>query len=232
MSLALVIQRVQTLFFDRAETWCTKDLVTQFISVNNEDVEAHLTALGLEYDEQEIVLANVAAQTADLSFFQNVGGALASMMVPLTLEWRPVGGAIDDWHPIPRVDKVLDTHMPNNQITGIASWSWKGGVVKLSKSSIAVDIRINAELLPTVAQADNANYVAGMTNVLAYWTAEMMAMSRGGGASKLAPYFKGRGDRVLEDVTATLNQADQLVVRRLGGRRGRMSGPLWRPPMG
>jgi hypothetical protein len=232
MSLALVIQRVQTLFLDRGETWCTKDLVTQFISVNNEDMEARLSALGLEYDEQEVVLANVPAQTADLSNYQNVGGPLDSMMVPLTLEWRMVGQGDDAWRPIPRVDKVLDTSVPNNQVQGIASFSWKAGIVKLSKSSVAVDIRINAEFLPTVAQSDSDDYVKGMTNVLAYWSAELIAMVRGGGASKLAVYFQKRGEMVMQDVTSTLQQADQLVVRRLGGRRSRMSGPLWRPPMG
>lgn len=230
MSLARVIQRVQTLYDDQGETWCDKDYVTGFIAINSEDLEARLAALDLSYEEDYVVLSAVPAGTADLSTYQAEGGALDDMMSITALEWRRVGETDDDWAPVRRVDKVVDTDAPGNPVEGILSYSWKRGLVKISKSSIDLDLRVTAELLPAVLQSDSDNYIKGMTNVLSYWTAELIGQTRGGPISKLADVFARRGLSALDDVLAILTKQEQSIVRRIGGRRSRTRGPNWRIP--
>lgn len=232
MSLATVIQRVQTLFSDRGESWCDKDYVTGFLSIINDDLQTLLEAFDLSYQEDDIVLSVVPAGTADLSAYQSEGNALDDMMAPISLEWRRVGEDDSEWKPVQRVDKVSDTSVPNNQVEGISNFSWKRGVIKISKSSIDVDIRVTAEMLPDVLQSDSDNYIKGATNVLVYRTCQSIAFDRGGAVSKMAPVFEKKALKAEDDLECTLVKLDQDVKRRFAGRRSQVPGARWVPPTG
>src|SRR5580700_3771253 len=121
MSLALVISRVQTLFEAQGQKWCDKDYVVGFLSMHNEDIETWLGALGLSYDEQDIILPNVPANTSDLSAYQANGQALGDMMTPYSLEWKRYGDPVTCFAPVPRLDKVIDVD-PNAPVEGIQSY--------------------------------------------------------------------------------------------------------------
>lgn len=229
MSLYLVISRVQALFEAAGQSWCDKDYVVGFLSIHNEDVELELSALGLSYEEQDIILPAVAAGTTDLSAFQANGQPLGDMMSPYSLEWKRPQDPVTCFANVERVDKVIDVN-PNAQIEGIESYSWKGGIIQISPSSIACDIRVGCELLPDVFQSDSDNYIKGLTNWLAYGVAELIGFSRGGGASKLGAYFKTRKEAVANSVESVFIQQEQLTPRRFAGRRSRIAGPMWRLP--
>lgn len=236
MSVADIIQKVQVQFDALAEDWCDKDYIINFLEMHNEDVESLLEDLDLSYDTAVIVLPAVAAGTTDLSAFQVTGQPLANMMLPLALEWRLVGETDLQWRPIPQVDKVIDVLVATpggpSATAGIASYEWRGGIVYISPSSVATDIRIRDEQLPAVLDSDSAVYIKGLSNVLAYGICEHIAMNRGGGVSKQAPWFHQKFEDAFTSVSDRMVKQEQVVPRRMAGRRSRWGGPLWRAPMG
>lgn len=229
MSLSLVISRVQVLFEAQGQKWCDKDYVVSFLAIHNEDVELQLDAIGLSYAEQDIILPAVPAGTSDLSTYQADGQPLGDMMSVYSVEWKRPGDPVTSFQPVERVDKVIDVD-PNHPIEGIQSYAWKGGLIQFSPSSIDVDIRVGCDLLPDVFQSDSDNYIKGLTNWLSYGTAEMIAFSRGAGASKLGTYFQQLKTKVADSIEETLVKQEQLVPRRFAGRRSRVAGPNWRLP--
>lgn len=229
MSLTLVISRVQTLFEAQGQKWCDKDYIIGFLSLHNEDIETWLAALDLSYLEQDIILPAVPAGTSNLAAYQATGHELDDMMSPYSLEWKRPQDQVTSFADVGRVDKVIDVN-PNNPIEGIQSYSWKGGLIQISPSSIDCDIRVGCELLPDVFQSDSDSYIKGMTNCLAYGVAEMIAMSRGSGASKLGVYFNKRGMAAMDNVERILVKQEQLTPRRFAGRRSRTSGRGLRLP--
>jgi len=229
MSLQLVISRLQALFEAAGHKWCDKDYIVGFLSIRNEDLEAKFAANGMAYQEEWIVLPAVPAQTSDLSSYQTPGNLLGDMMLPYSLEWRVPGQPDTAFAPVPLKDKVLDTD-PNSPINGIASWAWTRGIIQISASAIAVDIRVGCDLLPDVFQSDSDNYIPGSTNVLTYWTSETIAKSRGGPASKFGVEMQAKGEAAWSDVEALMVQQTQRTRRRIGGRRSMGGGPRWRLP--
>jgi len=244
LSLALVISRVQTAFEAQGQRWCDKDYIVGWLSIHNEDVELELASLGLSYEEQDIILPNVPANTTDLSAYQADGQPLGSMMLPYSLEWRYPMNPLpnqpqpspppsdEDWKEIPRVDKPIDVipNDPDQNIEGIQSWAWKGGKIQTTPSSIAVDVRVGCQNLPDVFQSDSDNYIKGITNWLVYGTAELIAFSRGAGASKLGVVFQARKNKVADSIESLMIQDEQLVRRRFAGRRSRGRGGFLRLP--
>lgn len=233
MSLSLVIQRVQTLFEAVNAKWCDKDYIIGFLAIANEDIELELEALDLSFQEQVVILPAVPIGTTDLSAYQAIGQPLDDMMIPISLEWRTTGDTdVDDWQPIPRVDKVIDTSIPSDAVVGISSFEWRAGLIKLSACSAIVDIRVRCQMLPDVFQDDSDTYIKGLTNWLVYQTAIMIAQSRGGGVSKMIPVWSKQLAVTSDNVICTMVKQEQNVVRRFGGRRSQGQNPLWRPPLG
>ncbi len=235
--ISLVVQRVQTEFDALGQDdWCDKDYILNFLSIHHEDVDNVLENLDLSYDTQVIVLPAVAAGTSDLSAFEQSGQPLSSIMYPIKLEWRFVGELDVNWRPIPRRDEVEDvlTPTPNgpSATAGIASFEWRGGIIYLSPSSVATDIRVRFDALPPVLDVDSGSYERGMTNVLVYGICEHIAMNRGGGVSKLGPWFNDKYEKTFGTILDRLVKNEQTTPRRMAGRRSQQPGPLWRMPMG
>lgn len=230
MGLQQVISNVQTLWQAKGAKWCDKDYVVSFLTMINEQLEQKFAAVGLSYSEEFIILPNVAAGTTDLSAFQAPGQQLGDMMSPYSLEWRLPGAPATQFAPVGRVDKVLDVDTINSPIEGIESYAWMGGIVQISPSSVNVDIRVGCELLPDVFQSDSDNYIKGATNVLSFWTAGIIGLIRGAGASKLGTEFTKMGDSAWDDIESVFIMQEQETPRRLAGSRSRVPGPLWRLP--
>src|SRR5579872_1072140 len=153
--ISLVVQRVQTEFDALGQDdWCDKDYILNFLSIHHEDVDNVLENLDLSYDTQVVVLSAVPAGTSDLSAFEVSGQPLSSIMYPIKLEWRLVGGTDINWRKIPRQDEIEDVLIPTaggpSQTEGIASFEWRGGIIYISPSSVDVDIRVRFDALPPV----------------------------------------------------------------------------------
>lgn len=239
MAVETIVKRVQKLFEDEQASWCDKGYILEWLAMHNEDLESYLENLDLAYDTQVVILLGVPAQTTDLSTYQSSTGSLANMMLPLALEWKLTTDNNLQWRPIEPVDKVLDTDQSldgqpvQSNIAGILSYEWRGGIVYISPSSVAVDIRVRGEMLPALVNTDNSAYIKGMTNVLAFGVGEMIAAARGGaGNAKLALRFQAWHDDALGIIADRLVKQDQIVHRRMGGRRSTWPSALWRLPMG
>lgn len=239
MSVLTIIKRVQQLFEDQNESWCDKDYVQSWLEMHNEDLESLLENLDLSYDTVVVGPITVTAGTTDLSSFQTETEPLENMIYPIALEWRYPGENDLQWRPIDSVDKVIDTNSSATEqavvsnLSGILSYEWRGGTIYISPSSVDVEVRARIEALPSALNIDNTNYVKGMTNVLAYGVAEMIAGTRGGtGNSKLMILFSAWHQRALDNIADRLVKNEQKIPRRMGGRRSIQPGPLWRLPMG
>lgn len=234
MSVALVISRVQALWEDQNESWCDKDYVQTFLAIHNEDVESLLESLDLSYDTKVILISAVPAGTSDLSAYQGDGQPLDNMMLPTALEWRLVGQDDSQWQVISRLDKVRDTILgstgtPSNT-TGIASYEWRSGIIYITPSSADCDIRVRCETLPAVLDSDSTVYIKGLTNVLSYGVAAIIAFVRGGPSSKIGMWFQSKADDALETVSDRMVKDEQVISRRMGGRRSGMQGMRWKMP--
>jgi hypothetical protein len=239
MAVEDIVTRVQKLFEDEQANWCDKGYILGWLQMYNEDLESYLENLDLSYDTQVVVITGVPANTTDLSTYQAATGPLANMVVPIALEWKLTTDNQLQWRPINRVDKVVDTDQSldagpvSSNIIGILSYEWRGGIVFISPSSVAVDVRARAEMLPSVVNTDNSAYIKGMTNVLAYGISVMIADSRGGvGNAKLSLKFSDRHQKALDVLVDRLVKNEQITPRRMGGRRSKWPGPLYRLPMG
>lgn len=239
MAVEDIVSRVQKLFEDEQAGWCDKGYILGWLQMYNEDLESYLENLDLAYDTQVVVILGVPANTTDLSTYQSASGPLANMMFPIALEWKLTGDNNLQWRPIDPVDKVEDTDSSldgqpvHSNIVGILSYEWRGSIVYISPSSVAVDLRMRAEMLPAVVNTDNAAYIKGMTNVLAYGISVMIADVRGGaGNAKLSLKFADRHQKALDVLVDRLVKQDQIPHRRMGGRRSVWQGPTWRLPMG
>jgi len=239
VSVEAIVKRVQKLFQDEQAAWCDKGYILGWLEMYNEDLASYLENLDLAYDEQVVVLESVPAQTTDLSSYQLDGGQLGGMVYPISLEWKLTTENNLQFRPVDPVDKEIDTDASldgqpvQSNLAGIASWEWRGSKVFISPSSVAVDIRMRAEMLPDVVNTDSSTYIAGMTNVLAYGIAVMIADTVGGvGNGKLSIKFADRHQKALDIIVDRLVKQDQIPHRRMGGRRSVARGPLWRLPMG
>ena len=237
MSVATIIQRVSQIFDDLDQDRFDKDFIQGWLAIHNEDLESLLENLDLSYDTSIYVLT-IAAGTTDLSSFQADGQVLDNMMYPIAMEWRLPGQNDTQWNPVTTVDKVIDTNLSptgiavSSSVSGIASWNWRKGIVYISPSSVDCEIRLRTEDLPALLDTDSALYIKGMTNVLAYGVAEMIAASQGGGVAKYAAVINGWFTDAFSQIADRLVKQEQAVPRRMGGRRSGLLGPNWRTPMG
>lgn len=233
-----IVKRVQVELEDVGVAWTDQDYIIRRLSAVNEDVCTRLESEDLAFDISVVVLQAVAANTPDLSKFQISGSPLYGLVIPRSIEWRLVGQNDEQYTPIPRVDKVIDTSIAsNNQAVtsnqvGIASFEIRQGVVVISPSSAPTDIRVRGEFLPPLLLNDSDQQIIGLTNPLVYGVCQRICESRAE-MSNLATVFKEHYERALDNFEVIQIKELQTRPMRLGGRRSAMnsSGGGLRPPM-
>jgi len=149
MTVQDIITRVQTELEDATgesgSDWTDADYIIGKLVTIGDDIAIRLQLLDLDYSTVEVILANVAANTIDLSAYQANGAPLAMMILPKSVEWRIVGQNQQQWTPVQRVDKVIDTD------TGTGEGA----------------PGVNAQLTGNGVTAAGAPFVAPVTNVSA-----------------------------------------------------------------
>jgi len=217
MSVDLIVRRVQVLMEDVAGLWCDADYVLGKLAICNEDLESFLEAIGLTFEDAIVTLLNVPAGTTDLSAYQAEGQPLAQLMSMDKLEWRTVGATDLGWQQVFREDKLDDT-VPGGA-PSITGYTFRLGLVQITPPSIAVDLRVGFTMLPDALVADSDSYIKGMTNVLVYRTAELIATNRNVAKSTQAAFYAAKAMKAEDNVMAILVKAEQQTPRRAGGRR-------------
>lgn len=232
-----VARRVQTLMqeFGQDSNYNDIDQIIRFLAIANDDLAADLEGLDLNFDTQVVVLSNVPANTTDLSAYQQDGGPLDQLIIPSStdgsspVEWRVTGQSDLTWVPVPSVGKVVDTNTATDgtvasDTASIASYEFRGGLIYISPSNQAVDLRIRGQFMPSLADNDAAQYIAGLTNVLAYAICEMISSLRDGEESRIAKWFAARAADTLYTFQCRLNKAGHSEEIRWGGRRTQRCG--------
>lgn len=231
----LIIKRVQWELRDFGATWTDADFICQVLAIKNDDLEQELESLDLNFDTQVVILPAVAANTTDLSSFQVIGGPLACMTMPITIEWRLSGENQQDWEVVDPVAKVLDTDtgtgLPGAAVASdamdVESWEWRDGIIFISPSQSVVDLRVRFQALPANLDADSPNQpIRGVVNILVYWICWSIAKSRGGAASAEAVSWKEELGRSKANFENNQIKPKHGQRQRLGGRRsGMRQGP-------
>src|SRR6266851_4549893 len=228
MAIQEIIDLVRLELKDAGAAWTDQDYILSVLSVVNRDIEEALQNLGLNFDTQVVILPGVPANTTDLSQYQADGQALSGLVLPKVVEWRLVGENNENWKFVPPVDKEIDTDTGTgapgavvaSNSASVESWEWRGGIVFISPASMAVDIRVRFQSLPTILNADQPNQpFRGLINPLGYATCEHIENQRLGGNSANAAKFEKWKTRAFGTFRATQVQATHSKVERLAGRR-------------
>lgn len=239
----LIIKRVQWELRDFGATWTDPDFICQVLAIKNDDLEQELESLDLNFDTQVVILPAVPANTTDLASFQLTGGPLATLIMPILVEWRLSGENQQDWQRVDQAAKVIDsdtgTGLPGAPVASdavdVESWEWRNGIIVISPSQSVVDLRIRFQALPADLDADSPNQpIRGVVNLLVYWICWSIAKSRGGAASAEAVAWKeelGRAKSIFENNQIKPKHGQ---MQRLGGRRSgmRQNQGYWRTPAG
>lgn len=239
MLVQKVVTRLQSLLklaYGQDSDYADYDYLANFVAVVNDDIEAELDGLDLHFDVQVVVLLNVPANTTSLAGYQADGQPLMCLLFPNStdgsspIEWRVAGQSDQNWIEVPQVGKVLDTNTaPGNSGTvvsdsqSVASFEWRGGIIYISPSSQAVDIRVRGEFLPTLADNDAAPFVKGLVNVIAYKTGSLVSQLGPENATAASFFEKGHND-ALSVFEARIGKSKHGQTIRLGGRRSQYPG--------
>ena len=228
---------------DLGSQWTDLDYIYGHLGVLNEDVEQRLQNLGLNVDTYVVILPNVPANTVDLSAFQADGQPLAGMIDPIVIEWRLQGQSQQDWIPVPRVDKVLDTDTGTGEagaavvsdVDAVVSYEVRKGIVIISPCNQPTDIRVRGQFFSALLNADSPNQpVRGLVNILTYAVCYSITMNHSGDGAANTQRFEKRFNNAIAYFEATQNQDNQAKTQRFGGRRSAYAGSgfgPWRPPV-
>jgi hypothetical protein len=116
----------------------------------------------------------------------------------------------------------------------VESYEWRGGILRISPSMQAVDLRIRF-VATVISLANNSQQqIVGLTNIYVYRCCEKIAFSRAAGTNTLSQGFAAMYERACADYEGLSIKTQQSKTIRLGGRRsdsGYGSNGGWNPPI-
>lgn len=179
-----IINRVQSELEEATGTsgtdWTDADYILGKLATLSDDIAIRLELIDLNYNTQETILANVPANTIDLSAFQAYGQVLSQMLIPKSLEWRLVGENQQQWQFVQQVDKLIDTDTGTGegqpavatQLSSAITETGAQAAVVLSINSmfvgqtLTVDVSPNQEeVIITALASSPASFTADFTMV-------------------------------------------------------------------
>lgn len=216
MNLNTVKGRVQAMVEDRPDAdgnvdFCDEAYLLPHLNQAYESLLNSFATLDLSFDEEDIDIPSLPIGTSDLSPYFAAGQPLEQMVLPMSVEWKTAGDPVENFLTSRKVDQI-----PNLEPdTTVPYWEFTGGVIKLQASTVLVDIRIRAEVIPqALTEGTDAITVAGLGFILAYRTAEHVGMARGN-QNWVVQYGK-KADDGLDDLKERWVKNSQGIVRRVG----------------
>lgn len=220
MNLAEVKSRIRALVDDPDGTYVTDGFLAPLINQKYEEIYNRMLSTGAEFERRVVELANIPALTSDLSAYNLPGRELELMLQPLLLEWKQAGLDPTSYRTAALVDRVKDV-VPGQTLD---DWEFRSGVIYITPTSQAVDIRIRGDFLfaPLTAETDAIAAAKNLGHAVAYGTASLIGTVRGNQAWTQA--YAILQDNAVDDVMQYLARKDQAKVRRVG-RISRRGGP-------
>ena len=228
MNVTAVVTTVQSLCDDPDGTYIDFDYVLPLLNLNYGLVFNKLNT-GFDFDSAVVELPNIAANTPDLRAFTTTGQPLEFMTYPSTLEfklsgqdatfYRTIGGPLEKPRDVLAGNPYLD------------SWSFRGGIIFLSKFSSQIDLRIQGEFLfpPLTTGADEIRISKDIGGCLALKTAASVGKARGN-PGWVTTYSKDYED-AFDDVNIKMAKFEQRKTQRVGSL-SRSSVRTWFRPVG
>lgn len=215
-----IIRRVQAKCDDLDGTYVTDDYVMAFAGDAYDWIYGKLRLADSDFDEQVVVLPNVAAGTPDLNGFQGDQQPLATLVQPTMVRWKLAGQPVVNWC---RADGPLD-YVRDIQpgIPALDSWAWIKYSLKLSNTSAALDLEVTGDFLfdPLTDGESQVQISLAANRCFACKIASEIGKARGN--DKWVKTYEADAIDALDDLAIAMTKADQAKTARVGrmSRRG------------
>lgn len=221
MDVEAIMNRARFFLKDQKKSWATDAFLLEGMNHVYETAFLELENINFPFDEVEIPLLGVAANTADLSQFQASGQPLAFMVDVIQLEWKIAGRPDTDYQDVPRTGKLTDVPVGGQQ--AVDEYEYRGMVVYITPASIAVDLRIRIKQL--FGELVGSDGTLAINSVRPYLGCCLAAVTAGVRENyDLAKWLDGRAENLLSLIESNFVKDAQGVVNRLGSpsrmRRG------------
>lgn len=229
-TVATVTSRIQAQLDDPDGSRFDSAYLMRFYDQNYEDMWNEFASLDLDFDDRVIELTGVPANTSDLSAYQLTGQPLQYMIQPVALQWKNPGEepTMYEGRDIPRVDRVLDQNA-SSTATGIANYEFRNGIIYISPSANALDIRIKFQSAPSALDESTDTIIQGTTNIFVYKVAAQVAARNG--QSELAQQLETDLWKAKSNFEQMMVKQSQVQHRRFGRMNRRAyNGMNWRTP--
>lgn len=210
ITLDEVVKRVQDALEDPSGSFFTKDYLLSTINQKWDKLNVRLMLLNLKYQEQQVVIADLPANTVDLSAYQAAGQPLANMIRPKKIEWKLMNALDTTYDEADRMETLPDVD-PGTQ--GIVAWVWRASIVRTTPSSIDITARVTFDTMNANLVDANDNIIAGTTHILAAQVADMVSFKRGN--EKLSAKLATEAQEAMEDFEVLCVMARQGIVERV-----------------
>jgi hypothetical protein len=219
-TLGQVKARVRNLLDDPQGSYLTDSFLVPLICEVYDDVNSQLASTQSSWDLGMVEVPDVAAGTPNLAAYQSGTGLLALLTdQPLRIDWKPAG-ADSSYYRLVRNYQVLPDLQPSE---GVAGWEFRSQTVWLTKSSIAVDLRVRGEFAPPPLTSDASVLLSHprIGYVVAYGAAALVATVRGNAA--WTRQYEQKAVEGMDEIMEQLVRAEQGQVRR-AARQTRRNG--------
>lgn len=193
LDVGSVVASVAALLDDPSQSSIDQDYVIPFLNLRWANLVVNLAMLGLQFSEEEVIFLLPAGSLTLAPYMAN-GQPLASMMEPVSIDWKNVGADDTLYYPSEPV-RELDDQPQGSQ--GVLQYSFKGGTVLLTPSSIDQTIRVRFKAMSTTLVDPTDNMIRGVGDIIAFRTAELIYAIRGN--VNLQKTMQAYGDTALDD---------------------------------
>jgi hypothetical protein len=223
MNVADLIKGVQTDLDDPDGTYFTPDYITGFLRQVYKKLANKLRLTDSDFDERIVELPNIQAGTPDLSAFQKTGQPLEELLTPRGIEWKLPGQDSRFYRladgPLDKVRDVPDPGFPR-----LDSWAFITQIVRLSKMSVNLDLRLTGDFLPDPMVAPDDQSQLPVSADVPFQTMLALRVAEANGRDKTIKYLSAELVDELDDVQIALVKGQQGQPRRLGRMNGRFPG--------
>jgi len=208
-----IAARVAAKCDDPDQTYVDEDYVMGFVQDAYDWLFGKLRLANNQFDEEVLVLGNVAAGTSTLDQYQLSGQPLEAMVLPRMIRWRLPGQSNLYWR---KSDGPLD--YPRDLNPGgpfLDSWSWMRYSVKLANFSTALDLEITGDFMfDPLTDPDSKLSITALANRT--FTSKLASeVGKARGNDKWTTQYGADADDALDDLLIALSKENQKKTHRL-----------------
>ncbi|MFL6427902.1 MAG: hypothetical protein ACJ71S_06630 [Acidobacteriaceae bacterium] len=226
MTRGEVKARIRSLVDDVQASYTDDAFLDPLVQQEYEAAASELEETKSPFDEQVVVVPNIAAATADLSAFQAAGKPLETMVLPERIDWKPQGQPDFMYRLLPGPKDMLPD-LPAFQAP--VAWEWREEIIYFTPSTMVIDLRIRGEFDVPKLRDDGMQLTLHkrIGYVVAFRVAALIAKVRGN--QQWIQDYAADAQKGMDEIAEQMTRAEQGKVRRIGrmtrrnGTRGRFN---------